>query len=343
MLVARAADQGRQLEQLVAEFFARNGYTTRCNQVIEGRSGGSHEIDVLAEKADALTTFRLGVECKAWQQPIEKDVVSKLHYVVGDLGLSKGIVVSLAGSRAGAEQAAAALGIDLWGPDDLRRHLGDAVVDQLGAGPAPANATQTWGLRFARASDQAERTVRSSGKGRLGLRTLERLLFFSPVWLPTYCVRVTCTEPQVKRLKTRLRSTTVDNLYEALSGSYLGRVSSPWQEIEIEQRLTLRPTYRDTKVHSALRKAFSGYERVSSPAAVDRHSKNLSNLGIRSPCASLSIDSTSLVHLPFYMGVLEADGRQRVAAVAGDTGSVSESVSQVLTVNLPHLRSHFIR
>ena len=85
---------GRQLEQRVAAFFATNGYATRCNEILEGRSGGRHEIDVLAEKSDALTTYRVAVECKAWQQPIEKDVVSKLHYVLSDLGLSKGIVVS---------------------------------------------------------------------------------------------------------------------------------------------------------------------------------------------------------------------------------------------------------
>ena len=97
---------GRDLEQRVAAFLAGHGYATRCNVVLEGRSGGRHEIDVLAEKSDALTTFRVGVECKAWQQPIEKDVISKLHYVAGDLGLNKAIVVSLAGCRSGAQKAA---------------------------------------------------------------------------------------------------------------------------------------------------------------------------------------------------------------------------------------------
>src|SRR4051794_10162837 len=101
---------GRDLEQRIAAFFGQNGYTTQCNAFVEGRSGGRHEIDVLAEKSDALTTYRVAVECKAWQAPIEKDVVSKLHYVVNDAGLSKGIIVSLGGARSGADRTAADLG-----------------------------------------------------------------------------------------------------------------------------------------------------------------------------------------------------------------------------------------
>jgi hypothetical protein len=339
--VAEAADQGRRLEQRVAAFFAANGYTTRCNEVRTGRSGGRHEIDVLAEKADALTTFSVAIECKAWQQPIEKDVVSKLNYVMSDLGLNKGIVVSLAGCRSGAERAASDLGIDLWGPYELRRHLGNSTAGELGVPPTAPNSTHTWGYPLTVALDQAERVILSSGKGRLGLRTLERTVFVTPVWLPAHCIRVTVAQPEVKRLKTRLRSTTVDNLYEALSGTCLGHVPRPWQQVAIEQRFAVPPSLRDTKVHSSLRKAFASYERVTSPAAVTRHADTLRQLGVSTPCSSLSIDSTSLVYLPYIAGVLEADGRQRVIAVDGHTGVLSDTVSHVLTANLPQLRSHF--
>jgi hypothetical protein len=339
--VGEAADQGRRLEQRVAAFFESSGYATRCNEVREGRSGGRHEIDVLAEKSDALTTFRVAVECKAWQHPIDKDVVSKLDYVVRDLGLNKGIIVALAGWRSGAERTARDLGVELWGPDELRRHLGESAVGELGVRPSVAIASVTWGYPFAVAPELAERAIGLSGKGRLRLRTLEQTTFFTPIWLPAYAVRVTLAQPEVKRLKTRLRSTTVDNLYEALGGAYLGRVPRPFAQVTTEQRITLPPSYRDTKVHSALRKAFSNYERVSSPAARERHAATLAQLGVSAPCSSLSIEDTSLVCLPYFAGVLEANRRQRVVAVAGDTGWQSERVSHVLTVNLPRLRSHF--
>lgn len=339
MAVTSPAEVGRQLEQRIAVFFGTHGYHARCNEILEGRSGGRHEIDVLAEKSDALTTYRVAVECKAWQQPIEKDVVSKLHYVIGDLGLNKGIIVSLAGCRSGAERTAADLGIELWGPDELRRHLGDGAVGELGVAPTASSTTLAWGYGFRASTAQAEKAIRSSGKGRLGLRTLERLVWLSPSWLPAYSVRITVAQPEVKRLKTRLRSSTVDNLYEALGGTFLGRVPAAWEQVQPDQKSALRPLVRDTKIHGALRKALSDYERVSSPAAIQRHGASLARLGLPAPCSSMSVDDTSLVYLPYFVGVLEGDGRHRAVAVSGRTGELSEPVSHVLTANLAQLRA----
>jgi Restriction endonuclease len=338
LVVTEAADQGRRLEQLVAAFFERCGYSVRTNEILEGRSGGRHEIDVMAEKSDALTTFRVGVECKAWQMPIQKDVVAKLNYVVNDLGLSKGIVVSLAGSRSGADQAAAELGIELWGPDHLRRQLGDHAVASLGVPAAATNASLAWGHPFGIEVGATERAIRSAGKGRFGLRSLETLSLLSALWLPAYCIRITCTLPERKRSKVVYRSTTIDSIYDALNGSYLGPVAQSWVQVQVEQRLTLTPECRDTKVHAAIRKAFASYDRVKSPSAVARHAASLDGLGIPTPCTSVSIDSTALVYLPFVVGVLDTQGRQRVVAVDGRTGFMAEAASRLLTANLPRIR-----
>ena len=56
----------RHLEQRVANYFERNGYSSRINHREKGRSGLVHEIDVLAEKRDAAGIHRVVVECKAW-------------------------------------------------------------------------------------------------------------------------------------------------------------------------------------------------------------------------------------------------------------------------------------
>ena len=127
-------NDGRALEERIEAFLSSSGYLTERNVVREGRSGGRHEVDVLASKADGIAEFSVMVECKAWSQPIEKDVVSKVAYVMGDLGLNKGIIVSLAGWRAGAEQAARELGIDLWDSTDLERYLGQVLVAELRGG-----------------------------------------------------------------------------------------------------------------------------------------------------------------------------------------------------------------
>ena len=330
---------GRQLEQRVAAFLQTHGYETRCNEILEGRSGGRHEVDVLAEKSDALTTYRVAVECKAWQQPIDKSVVSKLHYILTDLGLNKGIIVSLAGSASGAKRTAADLGIELWGPDELRQHLGDNAFGEVSVPALTAvNTTLSWGYNFAVSPAQAEKTIRSSGKGRLHIRTLERLVSFAPVWLPAYCVIITVAQPEVKRLKTRLRSSTLHNLYDAVDGTFLGPVPGPWEQVQVDQQTSLPVLVRDTKVHSSLRKTLQDYERVSSPSAVRRHSAKLAQCGLPVPCSSFSIDQTSVVYLPNFVGILESNGRHRVVAVSGSSGEVSDPVSRLLTEHIARVR-----
>jgi len=78
-------DKGNDLEAQIERFFASNDYETTRNVSLVGRSGGRHEIDVLAKKSDGITDFSVMVECKAWNHPIEKDIVSKV--MVGRYGV----------------------------------------------------------------------------------------------------------------------------------------------------------------------------------------------------------------------------------------------------------------
>ena len=107
-------EKGGALEQLIAQVMTANGYVTRTNVIIEGRSGAPHEIDVIGEKADGLTTLNVAVECKAWERPIEKDVVFKFAGVLKDIGMREGIIVALGGYRSGADIAAWDNGIQMW-------------------------------------------------------------------------------------------------------------------------------------------------------------------------------------------------------------------------------------
>jgi hypothetical protein len=341
-MTATSAERGRRLEQDVGAFFQRNGYLVRLNQIINGRTGSPHEIDVLAEKSDALTSFRVAIECKAWGSPIEKDVVSKLHYVMGDLGIHKGIVVSLAGARSGAETAARELGIELWGPDELRRHLGEAIfTDVAGSVSTRAGGTTGYGYPFRALPEAAQQLVQHAGKGRLGLRTLEAVVWFAPLWVPTYLIRLTVAQPQLKRLRTRLTSSVVDNVYEAISGEFLGRLMPGLEEVDLGGARALKPLRRDVQVHAIIRKAVDARSRVTSAAAIERHENTLRGLGVSTPCQTVSIDSTSLVFMPVFAGFLQTPDAERVVAVSGFSGSVSEPLSRVLTANLAYVRQSF--
>lgn len=131
------------------------------------------------------------------------------------------------------------------------------------------------------------------------MRRLETLVWMSEVWLPAYCVRRTVAQPEVKHFETRLRSTTIDNVYEALGGTYLGGVpQAAWTQVPVDRRTTLPTTLRDSRVHAAIRKAVDAHSRVSSAAAVTRYEGNLALLGVPTPSEAVTVDQTSLVHVP---------------------------------------------
>lgn len=335
----------------MAAYFAGHGYHVETNKVLVGRSGGRHEIDVLAEKFDALTSFRVAVECKAWASPIEKDVVSKLHYVMNDLGLHKGVVISLAGTRSGADVAASSLGIDVWGPDELRHHLGETVFADVassnvaddgrpsaGGHGGPGRLITGW--PFHTDPQRAHQLAADAGKGRFGLRSLETLIWFAPVWVPAYLLHLTIAQPSRGRLHHRVTSSSVVNLYDGLEGDFAGQALAPPVELPAHGARVLQPVRRETQVHSALRKAVEARHKVTSPAAIERHDAGLTALGLSVPVRSLSIDHTSLVHLPVYVGLLRRE-QDRIVAVDAVRGAISDPLSRLLTGQIAHLRRAF--
>jgi hypothetical protein len=95
--VSTTHERGRELEQLLGGYLALHNYQVCHNVVIEGRSGARHELDVVGDKSDGLSCFRLVVDCKAWNAAIDKDIVYKPAGVLADLGVAKGVIAALFG------------------------------------------------------------------------------------------------------------------------------------------------------------------------------------------------------------------------------------------------------
>lgn len=333
-----SAERAHLLEEHIGRHFAANGYIVRRNAHLEGRSGGRHEVDVLAEKSDALTTFQVAVECKAWESPIEKDAVSKLNYVLTDLGLNKGIIVALNGWRTGAEQAGLELGIDLWGPSELEQMLGGAAARELDVG-APVQAAR--GYAFSAHDQKALTRARLEGKGRLGIRTVERLAWFGRVWVPTYVVELSVTSTESRRGSQRLVTTSVVNCYEAVSGTYMGPAPTADDEV-VDVDLAegaVKPRIRDAKLTNEIRRAFERWNEVQQVAAKLRHAAALEALGLDLPCRSLTVEGCSLLYAPAYVGWLHGAEHERVVAISGTSGALSELLSGVLTSHIGHVRT----
>jgi Restriction endonuclease len=328
------AESGRALEERVTAYFAGHGYRVRPNAIVPGRSGASHEIDVLADKADELTTVTIAVECKAWRQPIEKDVVAKLDMVIRDAGINKGILVCPGGWRAGAEAMARDLGIELWGPSEVEHHLGaEAFV-----GTRPGHTTISGlALPVRTSPEKAVATLQRHARGALGLGRRSAKIWSEPVWIPATEFQIAITRLE-GALRKRPVVTRVWNLYELLTGTLLGSRTSPrpFEMVDFTGP-SVRSLVRDTKIRGDLTKAFERYRSVSSQAALERHALALSELGVQAPLASLEVEEARQVHLPFFVGLFSKGDQQRFVAIYGDDGEDLPAASSALTSKLGHV------
>ena len=87
------------------------GYGMSCKY--KGKSGVEHQIDVLTSHSDGIHDYLTDIECKYWDQHINKDTVMKVEAIVEDCNFSKGIVVSKLGFTPDAVQYAKHVGVGL--------------------------------------------------------------------------------------------------------------------------------------------------------------------------------------------------------------------------------------
>jgi hypothetical protein len=68
------------------------GYGSTCKK--KGKSGVSHQIDVITSHTDGIHSYETAIECKYWKDKVNKETVMKLSETIEDTGKSKGIIVS---------------------------------------------------------------------------------------------------------------------------------------------------------------------------------------------------------------------------------------------------------
>jgi len=326
-------EKGHELESKIEKFFQLNGYSTKRNVILEGKSGGKHEVDILAEKSDGITTFRVMVECKAWDKPIEKDVVSKVSYVAKDLGLNKAIIVSLSGWRIGAEKTVKELGIELWGSNEIEQRLGKVVVAEL---ETIEFKKVVEGFPLLVKEEQIMPLVEKESKGTLGL-SKEEIVWIKPIWLPCYMFQVSYSRVEGV-IKKSVRTTKIWNIYEALMGSYLFGFEDEPSLKEVKAENIIQPRIKDSKIRNEIAKTFEKALQVVTPRARARYAQKLATLGIPPhKLSGVSIDKVSEIFYPFYIALLKKGEEERVVAVDGVVGDLSKTVSYVLTANLSYV------
>lgn len=59
-----------------------------------GKSGVRHQIGVLTSHSDGIHQYKTAIECKYWEQTVNKDIVMKVAEIIEDEALNKCIIVS---------------------------------------------------------------------------------------------------------------------------------------------------------------------------------------------------------------------------------------------------------
>ena len=120
-------EKGVELEKLIAQLFSAKGYEVKHNVKFQGRSGVEHQIDVYAEYKAPLHTSRIVIECKAYDKPVDKDIVMKLFHEIQDIGVDRGILITTSYFTPDAESMARGCPIDLWEYNRLKALLGETL------------------------------------------------------------------------------------------------------------------------------------------------------------------------------------------------------------------------
>jgi Restriction endonuclease len=80
------------------------GFGNKCK--IAGKSGVTHQIDVLTSHSDGVHNYLTAIECKYWNKKINKGVVMKLIEIVNDCNFNKGVLISKKGFTPDAKKFA---------------------------------------------------------------------------------------------------------------------------------------------------------------------------------------------------------------------------------------------
>jgi hypothetical protein len=111
---------GTNYELKIRDYFTRMllqeaGYPVNIkhNEVIRGRSGTSHQIDLSYQFSIARFNYLTIIECKCWNRKVSQNIISQVNDVKNDVNAQKAIVVSALGFQSGALRYAEHVGIGL--------------------------------------------------------------------------------------------------------------------------------------------------------------------------------------------------------------------------------------
>lgn len=324
-------EKGTELEQKIAAVFSANGYRVETNVTRHGRSGRSHEIDVIATKTDELLTLSVAIECKAWNNPIDTDVVAKFHDAHLDLGIGHGLIVALAGARPRAMDMAKERGITVWGPDEMQPHLGKAQLVGLQNRPM----IEEVGFPRLLTGDAAQAFVEKETGGRLGFGK-EDVTWSGDAWLPVSVVQMTLM--QMGSLRRKTAASQMWGVYGLIGGTFVTGLDAEPERTPVQLDADrIQPTLKVTDPAKTLDKIVTTYRKVTSDDAKAKYRGHMANLGVPDWQVPNTGTSTPFLY-PVHLAIAQKGGTERVVAIDAFRSRPDADLGHELTVAIVNVR-----
>lgn len=126
-------EKGTGFELKIADLFKQKGYHVTHNIKMTGRSGATHQIDVLAQFTAPLHTSSVIIEAKSYQSNIDKDIIMKLVQIQQDLSIDRAILATTSDFTPGALQTAQQYSnVELWDRKKITSLLGEIELLDTG-------------------------------------------------------------------------------------------------------------------------------------------------------------------------------------------------------------------
>jgi len=329
-------DEGeRQLAAAVADHLAAHGYRVTRGVSLRGRSGARHDIDVLAERSDPVTSYRLMVQCSGARVPIDDNVVAGAHLAMVDTGMSKVIVVSLKGWRFDVEAQAGRLGVDLWGPDEIEHRLGSLP----GVQSEESGEGATVGLPVNMTQQAAAQLIRRESRGALGIGR-EAVLWIRPYWLPFHRIRTRHTREEKERFqRAHLRAREYWNVYDGLEGSLVAQWDGEPRLVPTSGGTVVRPRVPDLAIVRTIEEIARSLSEAAAPEDRERLEEALRALGIPLPVTFFDLSPGGEIYMPFFLALVRSRDGDRVVAVDAHEQDVSEAMSRIAMKHLGHIQT----
>ncbi len=328
-------DEGdRQLASALADYLARHGYRVTRGVSMRGRSGARHDIDVLAERSDDVTSYRLMVQCSGANVPIDDNVVAGAHLAMVDTGMSKVIVVSTKGWRFDVEAQAGRLGVGLWGPDEIEERLG--ALPRVESAQPEGDAV---GLPVNMSQEAAAQLIRRASRGALGIGR-EAVQWIRPFWLPFHRIRTRHTREEKERFqRAHLRAREYWNVYDGLEGSLVAQWDGEPRVVSASGGTLVHPRVPDLAIVRNIEEIARSLSEASTPEDRERQEEALRALGIPLPVTFFDLSPGGVVYMPFFLALVRSRDGDRVVAVDAHEEDVSESTSRIAMKHLGHIMS----